>query len=154
MKTPTILMAASALATSACATYSTAPVAPMGAATVTTATKPPFGTYLVDGAGRALYVLDGERGMTTSRCTGACLGVWPPLLAAGPATAAAGVDARRLATVNVHGRSQVTYSGWPLYYYHRDRIPADTTGQYVRDTWGTWYLLSPSGEPIRPSGGY
>ena len=154
MKTPTILIAGTALALGSCASYAPAPIAPMGAATVTTATKPPFGTYVVDGAGRALYVLEGERGTTMSRCTGACLGVWPPLHASGPPSAAAGVDPTRLATVPMHGHPHVTYAGWPLYYYHRDRAPADTTGQNVRDTWGTWYLLSPSGEPIRPAGGY
>lgn len=154
MKTPTILIAGMALALGGCASYSPAPIVPLGATTVTTATKAPFGTYLVDGAGRALYVLEGERGATYSRCTGACLGVWPPLHTIGRPVAAAGVDPGRLATVPMHGHAHVAYAGWPLYYYHRDRAPADTTGQYVRDSWGTWYLLSPSGEPIRPVGGY
>lgn len=42
----------------------------------------------------------------------------------------------------------------PLYYYHRDRGPGDTTGQHVTDAWGARHLLSPSGEPIRPADGY
>ena len=152
MKMQSLLIAAAALGVAGCATY--APVVPVGPVTVTTATKAPFGTYLVDGAGRALYILEGERGMTMSRCTRACLGVWPPLHTSGPPAAAAGVDAGRLATTPMHGHVHVTYAGWPLYYYHRDRVPGATTGQYVRDTWGTWYLLSPSGEPIRAGAGY
>ena len=152
MKNP-ILLAAAAATMAGCATM-TPLVSPPGPVTVTTATKAPFGTYLVDGAGRALYILEGERGMTgMSRCIGECLRVWPPLHSAGPATAGGGVDQGRLATMPIHGRPHVTYAGWPLYYYVRDRARADTTGQHVTDRWGTWHLLSPSGEPIRPIGG-
>jgi predicted lipoprotein with Yx(FWY)xxD motif len=150
MKIQSLLIAATALGLTGCETY--APVAPVGPVTVTTATKAPFGTYLVDGAGRSLYILEGERGTTgMSRCDAACLRVWPPLHG-GPATAGAGVDAARLATVPIHGAPHVTYSGWPLYYYVRDAAAADTTGQHVTDAWGTWHLLAPSGEPIRPAG--
>lgn len=155
MKIQSLLVAAATLGLAGCETVPPAPIAPVGTVTVTTANKAPFGTYLVDGAGRALYILEGERmpgGMV--RCVGACLGVWPPLHTAGPPTAAAGVDPARLATVPMHGHPHVTYAGWPLYYYHRDRAPGDTTGQHVRDAWGTWHLLAPSGEPIRPVGGY
>jgi predicted lipoprotein with Yx(FWY)xxD motif len=53
-----------------------------------------------------------------------------------------------------YGGSQATYGGWPLYYYHHDAAPGDTTGQNVHDRWGMWYLVSPSGNPIRPGGGY
>ena len=150
MRVPTILLAGAAALAGGCATVP--PLAPPGAVTVTTATKAPFGTYLVDGAGRALYILEGERGMTgMSRCTPDCLAVWPPLHATS-AIAGAGVDPARLSTAPMHGHPHVTYAGWPLYYYVRDRAPADTTGQHVTDRWGTWHLLSPSGEPIRPAG--
>ena len=152
MKIQSLLVAAAALGLASCASY--VPPIPPGAATVTTATKAPFGTYLVDGSGRALYILEGERGMTMSRCTGLCLAAWPPLHVAGPPVAGSGIDPARLATVPMHGHAHVTYAGWPLYYYARDRAPSDTTGQHVRDPWGTWHLLSPSGEPIRPAGGY
>lgn len=155
MKTATILLSAAALGLAACETYPPPPpyVPPAGAVTVTTATKAPFGTYLVDGAGRALYILEGERQPGGAmRCAGECLRVWPPLHAAGAPVAGAGVDPARLATMPMHGAPHVTYAGWPLYYYHRDRVPGDTTGQHVTDAWGTWHLLAPSGEPIRPRG--
>jgi predicted lipoprotein with Yx(FWY)xxD motif len=122
--------------------------------TITTATKPPFGTYLVDGAGRSLYVLEGtQNGMGMDRCSGPCLAVWPPLHAlTAPPVAAAGVDPARLTTVPMHGAPHVTYNGWPLYYYSHDQVRGDTNGQDVTDAWGTWHLLSPSGVPIRPAG--
>ncbi|HET7708543.1 MAG TPA: hypothetical protein VFK50_03295 [Sphingomicrobium sp.] len=111
--------------------------------------KAPFGSYLVDGGGRSLYVLAGTRGMTgMNRCDRACLRVWPAAMAARPTAPGAGIDPSKLTTVQGPWGSQLAYAGWPLYYYNRDRVPGDTTGQYARDTWGTWYLLSPSGEPI------
>lgn len=153
MKTPKLLFAAAAAVLGGCATVAPVPVpvVPAAAVTVTTANKAPFGTYLVDGAGRALYVLEGERmpgGM--HRCVGDCLGVWPPLLATVPPTAGPGVNPALLSTMPMPGHLHVTYAGWPLYYYVRDMAPADTTGQHITDRWGTWHLLSPTGVPIRP----
>ncbi|HEU5482714.1 MAG TPA: hypothetical protein VFU80_06470 [Sphingomicrobium sp.] len=154
MTSPKLLIAAAALSLAGCATYSQ----PMGGyggapATISVTTKAPFGPYLVDGSGRALYILEGERmpgGM--HRCVGQCLAIWPPVH--GAAVAGPGVNPALLATMPMQGGPHATYAGWPLYYYHRDRVPGDTTGQDVHDSWGTWHLLSPSGEPIRPAGGY
>lgn len=152
MKTPTLMLSAVALGLTGCATYTAPPMAPYGAVSVTTATKVPFGTYLVDGRGRALYMLEGTRGTGAERCSGQCLVIWPPLHVTAPPTAAAGINPALLSTMMAHGHTHVTYGGWTLFYYHRDRGPGDTTGQHVTDAWGTWHLLSPNGEPIRPVG--
>ena len=152
-----LIIAATALGVVACTTYPARNVGPpvYRLAQVNAATKAPFGSYLVDGAGRAVYILDGQRNHAgMDRCMGECLRVWPPLHTSGPPTAGPGVDPARLSSMTMHGAPHVTYAGWPLYYYHRDRGPGDTTGQAVHDRWGYWYLLSPSGEPIRPSGAY
>ncbi len=152
MKLTLATLGAAAFALSACATVPAAPL-PVRPVTVTTATKAPFGTYLVDRAGRSLYILEGTRNESRmSRCDADCLRVWPPLHVGGPPVGGPGVDPARLATVPMHGAPHVTYGGWPLYYYVRDRGPGDTTGQHVTDQWGTWHLISPSGEPIRPAG--
>jgi predicted lipoprotein with Yx(FWY)xxD motif len=152
MKTPKLLFAAaSALSLASCATVAPVPVVP-GAATLTVATKAPFGTYLVDAAGRAVYILEGERMPGGAhRCGADCLAVWPPV--PGSALAGAGVNPALLSSMPMAGGPHATYGGWPLYYYVRDRAPGDTTGQHVTDKWGTWHLLSPSGQPIRPAGG-
>ena len=155
MRIPTILFAGAALALSACDTMmSPSPPPPagrVGTATLTTATKAPFGTYVVDGRGRAVYILEGTRGASgINRCSGQCLAVWPPLMIVGTPGAASGLDQRQLRAVSAFSGTQVSYSGWPLYYYHRDQAPGDTTGQGVRDTWGSWYLVRPTGEPIAP----
>lgn len=154
MKTPKILMVSATLGLAACATYSSAPPPYSGpgydTAVVTSANKAPFGTYLVDGRGRALYILEGTRGTAAERCSGECLRIWPPLHVSAHPTAGGAVGPARLLTRMAHGHTHVTYGGWTLFYYHRDRGPGDTTGQHVTDAWGTWHLLSPSGEPIRP----
>ena len=157
MKTPRLMLSAMALGLTACATYSSAPMGGgygAGPVTITTATKAPFGTYLVDGAGRAVYILEGTRGTPAERCSGQCLAIWPPLHVIEPPVVGAGVDPGRLSTRMAHGHTHVTYDGWTLFYYHRDRGPGDTTGQHVTDAWGTWHLISPSGAVIRPAGGY
>jgi predicted lipoprotein with Yx(FWY)xxD motif len=154
MRIPTILLTAAALGISACDTVppAAAPIAPAATVTVTTANKAPYGDYLVDGAGRALYVLEGTRGAAgTERCLDDCRAVWPSLMAVNTPVGGPTVNAALLSTRPAYGGLQVTYSGWPLYYYVRDTAPADTTGQHVSDKWGMWHLLSPSGEPIRPA---
>ena len=155
MKAPMILMTGAALALGACAANPPPPVAPSVGAVVTTATKAPYGAYLVDPSGRALYMLEGQRGgVGINRCTDLCLRAWPPLHTGAAPIAGPGVDRARLAAMPMHGAPHVTYAGWPLYYYARYRRPGDTTGQHVTDIWGTWHLVAPSGMPIRPRGGY
>lgn len=164
MKAALIPLAAAALGLAGCAMYPPEPYYDpeyepghglgyddgYGSSVVTAARKAPFGTFLVDGNGRSLYILEGTRGTPGHRCSGECLRVWPPLHVDRPPVAD-GIDPRMLSTIRAHGAPHVTYAGWPLYYYHRDRAPGDTTGQDVHDEWGSWYLLSPSGEPIRPA---
>jgi predicted lipoprotein with Yx(FWY)xxD motif len=35
---------------------------------------------------------------------------------------------------------QVTYNGWPLYGWVKDKTPGDTTGQGVG---GNWFVVTP-----------
>jgi len=39
----------------------------------------------------------------------------------------------------------VTYNGWPLYYYEKDKAAGDVTGQ---DVGGVWYVLSAAGDKV------
>ena len=155
MRNPMIALALTALGLGACDTMAGPPPPPMdvsqGAATLTTATKAPFGNYVVDTSGRSLYVLEGSRGGSgINRCSGQCLNVWPPFTGGISPVVATGLNPGMLQTVSGYTGSQLSYGGWPLYYYQHDHVPSDTMGQGVRDSWGSWYLLSPSGEPIRP----
>ena len=62
------------------------------------------------------------------------------------AMAGEGVDATLLGTITRDdGSTQVTYNGWPLYYFQDDAAAGDTNGQGME---GVWFLVSPEGEAI------
>jgi predicted lipoprotein with Yx(FWY)xxD motif len=125
-----------------------APSVPVtGAATVNVSEVGTFGQALVDGEGRSLYLFTNDtQNSGTSSCTGECLVNWPPLFTEGEPVAGAGVDASLLGTIALpDGTTQVTYNGWPLYYYIDDAAAGDATGQGVG---GVWFLVTPAGEMI------
>lgn len=103
------------------------------------------GAYLVDAEGMSLYAFlrdaDGE-----STCYDQCADAWPPLLTDEAPVALDGVDADLLGTTErIDGTTQVTYAGWPLYYFVQDQAAGDVVGQGVNDV---WYLLTPEGETV------
>ncbi len=104
-----------------------------------------FGEYLTDADGRAMYIfLNDTNGM--SNCTGDCLVNWPPVLVTADtdlASLSADLDASLLGTIEREdGSMQLTYNGWPLYYYVGDAGAGDVAGQGVGDV---WYLVTPMG---------
>jgi|FLYN01.1.fsa_nt_gi predicted lipoprotein with Yx(FWY)xxD motif len=91
---------------------------------------------LVGPDGRTLYWFahdhEGE-----STCYDQCAEEWPPLTVDEGADLSAGEGVSgQLATVaREDGSMQVTYNGWPLYYYHEDEAPGDANGQGEHDVW-------------------
>ena len=146
---PAATEAATDAATEAPATDAagTAAVPVTGAATVNVAEVGTFGEALVDGEGRTLYLFTNDtQNSGTSSCTGDCLVRWPPLFTDGEPVAGTGVDAAMLGTITLpDGTTQVTYNGWPLYYFQDDTAAGDALGQGVG---GVWFLVSPTGEMI------
>lgn len=118
-----------------------------GAATVNVSEVGTFGQALVDGEGRSLYLFTNDtQNSGASSCSGDCLVEWPPLLTDGDPVAGTGVDAALLDTITRDdGTTQVTYNGWPLYYFHEDTAAGDTNGQGLG---GVWFLVTPAGEMI------
>ncbi|MBJ6127075.1 COG4315 family predicted lipoprotein [Microvirga splendida] len=108
----------------------------------------PYGEYLVDADGRALYMFEKDpKGEST--CYDACAAVWPPMLTSGkPQTEQAVKDALVGTVERKGGQTQVTYNGMPLYYYAKDQGSGTATGQDVHDQFGEWYLVSPAGQKI------
>lgn len=105
--------------------------------------------YLTDAAGSALYALDGDD--NGSRCDARCSEVWPPYASdAVRPSASADIDSGRIGRIaRPDGRSQLSYAGRPLYRYAADQGQGRTAGHDVRDRWGHWRLLTPSGEPLQ-----
>ncbi len=127
-----------------------APAMAAGAATVATATKAPYGTYLVGAKGMSLYMFQSDKqGSGKSTCYGNCAKTWPPLLTEGKVKASGKADSDKLGTIKrKDGKKQVTYNGWPLYYFISDQSAGDTTGQNVGPSGKKWYLLDPQGKVI------
>lgn len=133
--------------TQAAAETPTAGVPVTGAATVNVSDVGTFGPALVDAEGRTLYLFTNDtQNSGASACSGDCLVAWPPLLTDGEPVAGEGADASLLGTITRDdGTIQVTYNGWPLYYYEDDTAPGDSNGQGVGDV---WFLVSATGEAI------
>jgi hypothetical protein len=46
------------------------------------------------------------------------------------------------------GKTQASYRGWPLYYYAKDQVSGDTTGQGVNNI---WFVINPDKFPPAPT---
>ncbi len=116
-------------------------------------TNDKLGDYIADGDGKSLYLFkadthgkDGKQAEAT--CYDDCAKAWPPLLA-DAAKAGDKVDAALIGTVaRKDGSKQVTYNGWPLYYFIKDAAPGDVNGQDIKGFGEEWYLLTPAGKKV------
>ena len=132
-------------ATEPAATEPAAVVPVTGAAAVSLGQNDELGSFLVDEKGMTLYLFTKDT-PNTSNCYEKCAVAWPPLLTTGGPVAGEGVDASLLGTTTrTDGTVQVTYNGWPLYYYEKDKAPGDVTGQ---DVGGVWYVVSAEGNQV------
>jgi predicted lipoprotein with Yx(FWY)xxD motif len=114
------------------------------------AAKSRYGTVLFDGKGRALYGFTRDKRGGKSRCYGACASAWPVYFKpGGKLRAGKGVNRKLLGTVKRKNRLQITYNGWPLYYYVSDTRPGQITCQNVYEFGGLWLVVSPTGRLIR-----
>jgi predicted lipoprotein with Yx(FWY)xxD motif len=108
-----------------------------------------FGRILFDGGGRALYAFTRDRRGGPSRCYAACARAWPVYFGKRPFRAGAGVRQSLIGTTKRRdGRLQVTYNGWPLYYYaHEGR--GEVKCQNVDQFGGLWLVVRPGGTLVR-----
>jgi predicted lipoprotein with Yx(FWY)xxD motif/plastocyanin len=119
--------------------------APVSAPEIDVAQNSDFGSFLVDAKGMTLYLYTKDT-PNTSTCYDKCAAAWPPLLTSGSATAGTGADTSKLGTTaRTDGTTQVTYNGWPLYYFVKDKAAGDVTGQNVGSV---WFVVSPAGDKI------
>jgi predicted lipoprotein with Yx(FWY)xxD motif len=107
-----------------------------GPVQLTIAQSDTLGPYIADANGMTLYTFDVDA-VGTSNCYDRCAQNWPPVLvdSADNITADAGIPGALGTTTRTDGTLQVTYNGWPLYYWIHDEAPGDTTGQGVGRVW-------------------
>ena len=161
MRSSGILLVILALVTAACTTADESNETTTTQATTTTTQAPTtttsaeaagglvtvadsaLGSILVDGDGNTLYLFTPDN-QGESVCYDQCEAAWPPLV--DPIEAGDGITASLLGTApRTDGSDQITYNGWPLYYFANDTAPGDTNGQGINDV---WYVLAPEGDAI------
>ena len=102
-----------------------------------------LGDILQDSEGRTLYLFNPDA-QGDSTCYDDCADAWPAFVEEG--SAGEGVDASLLGTTTrTDGAVQVTYNGWPLYYFSGDAAPGDTNGQALNDV---WWVVDAAGNAI------
>ena len=94
------------------------------------------GKVLTDEKGMMLYVFDKDSN-GKSACNGSCTGNWPPLKATTTSSATDGYTA----ITREGGSKQWAYKGRPLYTWHNDKTPGDTTGDGLLN--GAWHIAQP-----------
>ena len=84
-----------------------------------------------------------------STCYAACAAAWPVYFSKGRVRAMRGVKQSLIGTVRRrNGRLQVTYNGWPLYFYAREG-PREVKCQNVNEFGGLWLVVKASGRLVR-----
>ena len=114
-----------------------------------TARSTQFGRVLFDGRGQVLYGFTRDRRGGPSRCYGECAKAWPVYFAKATMRAGAGVKQSEIGTTRRRdGRLQVTYNGWPLYFYAHEG-PGEIKCQNVDEFGGLWLVVRPNGTLVR-----
>lgn len=123
---------------------------PIDQARLETAEHETVGRYLTNQDGKSLYMFaQDEQSGEYSTCYETCAIAWPPYTTEEPPAAGEHIDEERLGLIEREdGTQQVTYDGWPLYFFARDVYPGDFLGQGMDHMGDLWYLLSPDGEII------
>jgi predicted lipoprotein with Yx(FWY)xxD motif len=118
--------------------------------TVRTAKSATFGTILVAANGRTLYRFTVDRkGVNRCSSDATCNKYWPPLLvkASVKPTAGPGAKAALLGTIQAaRGMRQVTYAGYPLYFFAGDSAAGQVKGQGIQSK---WYVVNASGGLVK-----
>ncbi|KAB2328350.1 hypothetical protein F7731_25700 [Cytobacillus depressus] len=101
------------------------------------------GEYLADSQGRALYYFKKDDA-GKSNCSGDCLANWPAFTQEDFAVPES-FDKKDFDTITRedNGDKQVTYKGFPLYYFAKDQQEGDVNGQGVK---GVWFVVNSATE--------
>jgi predicted lipoprotein with Yx(FWY)xxD motif len=110
-------------------------------ATVAALPSAELGSVLTGPTGMTLYMFTKDT-PNTSTCYDQCATNWPPLTVDSLDSVVPGVNLPGTwgTAERTDGTLQVTYDGWPLYYWKDDVAIGDTTGEGVGDV---WYAVAP-----------
>ena len=110
----------------------------------------PLGQVITDEKGKVLYLFTRDSKDGPSVCYDKCAVAWPPLLTKGAPSAGEGVDGKKIGvTKRKDGNLQVTYNGFPVYYWFQDKVVGDWLGQ---DVGSVWYMMQANGDALFTEG--
>ena len=120
-----------------------------------------YGPHLADVGTRPYYLFTADQRAegskaAVSRCYDACAEAWPPLITSEPVKVQGNLDEGLLGSMKrTDGSVQVTFNGWPLYYYVKptggepaSAEDSELSGHGKREFGGTWYMVAPDGQPL------
>ncbi len=117
---------------------------PASAYSVSLATDPDLGQYLVDKNNQTLYFFSNDFNGENS-CAGNCANIWP-YFDAGDLTQdklGEGLKLSDFDKITVNGIPQTRYKGWPLYYYAPDGNTLEPQGQITGEAIPNWLVAKP-----------
>ncbi|HLQ36053.1 MAG TPA: hypothetical protein VK457_25465 [Chloroflexota bacterium] len=108
-----------------------------------------LGKILADDKGKTIYTFDEATtpaAKDPSKCTGACLGAWPPVLSADVPQAVPGLTGKfaLITRADANNVKQVTLNDLPLYYFIMDTQSGDAKGQNSKGFGGNWQVVKGS----------
>ncbi|MFW5974920.1 MAG: fasciclin domain-containing protein [Bacteroidota bacterium] len=99
-----------------------------------------YGDILTDREGHSLYFFTKDAESEASSCTGDCVDNWP-LFDQANLYLPEDLNRDEFARFErADGNMQVTFKGWPLYYFQNDEDPGDVNGE---DVINSWYVAKP-----------
>jgi predicted lipoprotein with Yx(FWY)xxD motif len=107
--------------------------------TVMLGTAKPLGNFLVDGDGKTLYYFTKDS-VGRSACEGNCIHNWPAFAPESIIVPSVLNSADFSMITRADGTKQLTFKGYPLYYFVKDKVRGDVTGQGVGKV---WYVVDP-----------
>jgi predicted lipoprotein with Yx(FWY)xxD motif len=112
--------------------------------TIGIAYKSPIGAYLTNGSGWTLYLFTIDKPNNgASACYGDCAKAWPPFYISN-LKVPPGLNASLFGMITrTDGGKQLTYGGYPLYYFASDKQAGDANGQGVGGVWFAYSLPVP-----------
>jgi predicted lipoprotein with Yx(FWY)xxD motif len=144
------ILATAVVALATAAVSLAAPTARSARTTTIHLTTTSLGSILTNAGGRTIYVFARDP-RNQDRCAAikGCTSVWPMVKSSGRPLAGSGVSRALLGTIRVHGATQVTYAGRPLYTYAGDSSPGETAYVGFSQFGGTWSAVTAHGRLVK-----
>ena len=133
---------------------SQAPSQPAASPTSSAESGDAYELKIAAGSGAVTNFLTGKDGMTLylfkndtvnsgkSTCNADCAATWPPYLVdeLDEVKPDSGITGKLALITRDDGKKQLSYKGWPLYYFSGDKKAGDTAGQGL---FGKWFVVNP-----------